>query len=346
MIIVIQENEILMANKRQIDSKRDAAVTIAICDADDKSPIREMLSNSHNFYTITDKSIFLNRLADDIDPQRTNIHVPNTHEKFLDYGFENDLVGRILLLAKTLFDEKHLGQDFQCNEAIANSIEATRLLLEMREIFALLLSDENSIIEKGLSPDIGRSQKIPTIKNLKTRVEIYIRKADRVRDLIIETFKLAYSAGNNKKTLENLKASITEKHGEESEFVNFFDAITNFLKFLRNLRNGYEHPNQKEQTIILDFSSTPEATVDPPMIELKHPDTPQPKIRITAFMEQKGTQLVDIFEDVILHMCQNNMGHFGGFECGIMEIPLERRRHRDTKFGYAVCLNDQWQPLG
>lgn len=133
---------------------------------------------------------------------------------------------------------------------------------------------------------------------------------------------------------------------KRNAFGKFFDAITYFLKLLRNLRNGYEHPNQKERTIILGFSLTPEATIDPPMIELKHPDTPQQKIRITSFMEQLGTQLVDVFETVIFQMCQNNMGHIGGLECGIMEIPLERRRHRDTKFGYAVRLNGQWQLLG
>jgi hypothetical protein len=335
-----------MAKKREIDWEREGAFTVELCDPDDKTPIRKMLSNSQNLYVITDKSIFLNRLADDIDPQRTNKNIPNTHEKFLNYGFENDLVGRILLLAEALFDEKHLGRDFKCNEAIANSIEATKLLLEMQEIHALLLSDENSIIERGLLPDVGRSQNIPTVKDLETRVENYIRKADRVRYLIIEIFKLAYSAGNNRKTLENLKDSIAEKHGKESEFVDFLDEITYCLKFLRNLRNGYEHPNQKERTIILDFSLTLEATVDPPMIELIHPDTPQPKTPVTALMEQVGTQLVDIFETIIFQMCQNNMDNFGGFECGIMEIPSERRRHKDTKFGYAIRLNNQWNPLG
>ena len=120
-----------------INSFEEAAVTIEICDADDKTPVRAGISISKNFYTITDQGIYLIKLADDIDPQRSNIDVPNTHEKVLDYGFENDLVGRILLLANTLFDKKHLGKDFRCNEAISNSFEATGLLLEMRENHAL-----------------------------------------------------------------------------------------------------------------------------------------------------------------------------------------------------------------
>jgi len=63
-------------------------------------------------------------------------------------------------------------------------------------------------------------------------------------------------------------------------------------------------------------------------------------------MEQMNNQLIDIIEYLILHLCISNMGNFGGFECGIMERPLERRRHKDTRFSYAIRFNDQWQPLG
>jgi hypothetical protein len=44
---------------------------------------------STNLYTLTDKGVYLTRLADDIDPERTNINVPNIHKKVLEYGFEN-----------------------------------------------------------------------------------------------------------------------------------------------------------------------------------------------------------------------------------------------------------------
>ena len=335
-----------MPEKRDIDRKREGAFTIEICDPDDKTPIRLGFSDSQNFYTIKDKSIYAIKLADDIDPQRTNIHVPNTHQKILEYGFENDLVGRILLLAHKLFVESRLGRDFRCKEALSISLEGTRLLLEMREIHAQLHSDEKVIIEGGFLPDKGRSQNIPTVKNLDTRVKIYIRKADRVRELIIEIFKLAYSAGNDKKTLENLKASITEKHGEESDFVKYFNENEVFLRFFRNLRNGDEHPKEKERTVIRDFNLRPEGNCDPPTIELIHPLTPQEQTPISAFMEQVNTTLVNIFECVIFMVCRNNMWNFGNFECEITEMPLERRHHRDTRFCYAMKLNGQWIPLG
>ncbi|MEO7860366.1 MAG: hypothetical protein ABIU05_07955, partial [Nitrospirales bacterium] len=171
-----------MPEKRDIDRKRDGAFTIEICDPDDKSPIRLSFSDSKNFYSIKDNCIHAIKLADDIDPQRTNIHLPNTHQKILEYGFQNDLVGQIFLLAHILFDGNHLGRDFRYKEALTISLEGTKILLEMREIYAHLFSDEKAVIGEGFLPDKGQSQSIPTIRNLETRVKTFIRKADRVRE--------------------------------------------------------------------------------------------------------------------------------------------------------------------
>jgi len=334
-----------MQKKQTIDRKREAAGEIKICDANDNTPIRELLLISGNLHIITDKSIYLALLADDIDPKRTNIDVSNSHKKILEQGFENDIIGRILLLAKSLFDNKRLGEGFDCDNAISASFKATKLLIEMRDIFDQLNTDINSIIEKGLLPDTGRSQNIPTVNNLETHVTTYINKADLIRDTIIEIFKLAYSAGTNKKILENINSSIIAKHGEGSNLGLFFDYIRPTLDFTRNLRNAVEHPKEHERLIILDFKLTPEATVDPPTVEIVHPATPQPKTPITSFMEQMNSNLIDIMEHLILHLCMSNLGHFGKIECGIMELPPEMRKHKDTKFSHAIRLNDQWQPL-
>ncbi|MFL6464671.1 MAG: hypothetical protein ACJ73N_09720, partial [Bryobacteraceae bacterium] len=290
--------------------------------------------------------IYLMRLADNIDPERTNISAPNIHKKILAHGFENDLVGRILLLAKVLFDKTHLGPDFDCDSAKSAAFEATKLLLDMRDIHALLSAEIHSIMEKGLLPDTGRSQNIPTVNDLETHIKTYVHKVDQVRDIVIGLFKLVYGAGKSKKILEHIKDTIVAKHGANSDLDQFFDQIKPVLEFTRNLRNGVEHPKPDYRLIILDFNPTAAATVTPPTVELVHADTPQPKMLVTSFMEQMNDQFTGIVEWLIVNLCLSNMGHFGGFECGIMELPAERRRHKGTRFSYAVRLNDQWQPLG
>ena len=108
-----------------------------ISDSEDISPIRKMVSVSGNLYCLKDKSMSLISLADNIDPERTNINVPNTYTKTLEYGFQDEVIQRVLLLAETLFDKTHLGPDVDCERALTESFEATKLLLEMQEIYEI-----------------------------------------------------------------------------------------------------------------------------------------------------------------------------------------------------------------
>ena len=337
---------IKMTKKRAIDRKREAAITIELCDPDDKTHAREMFSAAGNLYMITDKGIYQTRLADDIDPGRTNINVGNAHQKILEHGFENEIIGRILLLALRLFDKKHLEQGFDCEGAITAAFEATKLLTEMRDAASAVKADIDAIMERGLLPDTGKSQNIPTTKNLQTRIKAYVHKVDQVRDIITGMFKLIYGTEDGKKVLENIEAAIIAKHGENSDLGNFFGMIKPTLVFTRNIRNAVEHPKDGQRFIILDFNPNPDNTVDPPTVELVHSHTPQPKMLVTSFMEQMCSQYVDMIEFLILHLCLSNLGRLGKFEHGIMEMPPERRRHKDTKFTYAVRLNGSWQPLG
>lgn len=121
-------------DKRSIDRKRDGAVTIELCDPDDKTSIRKMVSISGSLYCITDKSVFLTCLADEIDPARTNINIPSIYRRELEYGFTNETVQRVFLLAEALFVKTHLGHNCDCDAAILHSMSATKLLLEMSEI--------------------------------------------------------------------------------------------------------------------------------------------------------------------------------------------------------------------
>lgn len=335
-----------MERKSAMDRKRDAAITIELCDPDDKTPARQMFSVSDGFYLITDKGIYLTRLADDIDPGRTNIDVGNTHQKILEHGFDNEIIGRLLLLALKLFDEKHLQKPFGCEGAIGAAFEATKLLTEMRDLADAVEHNIGEILERGLMPDTGKSQNIPTTKDLHTRVKSYAHKADQVRDIIIGLFKLVYDVKGGKKTLDNIEGAIAEKHGEDSDLLGLFKTIRPTLLFTRNVRNGIEHPKEGQNFIILDFNPNLDNTIDPPTVELVHAETPQPKMLATSFMDQVCKQYVDMIEAVILHLCLSNMGQFGGFEHGIMEMPMDRRRNKATKYTYAVRLNGRWQPLG
>ena len=85
-------------------------------------------------HVIGNSAIYREQLADEIDPQRTNITIPNTHQKVLSYGTEFPYVRQTLMTARRLFKDKVLGPDFEYKTAINLSFEALQDLAAMHDI--------------------------------------------------------------------------------------------------------------------------------------------------------------------------------------------------------------------
>lgn len=329
-----------------IHRKRNAAVSFNVGDSNDMTPIGDMFATDDDLYVITSKAIYVVKLADNIDPGRTNPNLPNSQKKVLNHGLENEIIGRVFLTAKILFDRTHLGPNFNYHAALSNAFKLTKLLTEMQDIYTALSSDIEAVIQEELRTGDDGSLRLPTTSRLETSVETFIRKADQVRDIIIAYLKLVYSPGTNKRIIENLYSDIVTKHGAESGLAEFVKDITLFLTFLRSMRNAIEHPKDDHRASVVDFTLSPNGTVDPPTVELINNETPQSKILVTLFMKQVESQLIDIVEYLMAYLCVSNMGHFGDFECSIRELPPERRRHKNIRFSYVIRIQDQWQPLG
>jgi hypothetical protein len=127
-----------VAGKRPIDIKRDAAITLHI-GGEDKSAVEELLSTGNGLFVIKKTGVFKIQLADDIDPDRENPKIPNLSQQVLAEGYDNVIVARILLTAKTLFDENNATITPFVAALFAKCIVLTGQLLELdamtRELF-------------------------------------------------------------------------------------------------------------------------------------------------------------------------------------------------------------------
>jgi len=159
-----------------IHRKRNAGGSFTVGDPNDMTPISDIFATDENLYVITSKAIYLVQLADNIDPARTNPNLPNSQKKVLNHGSENEIIGRVLLTAKILFDRNHLGPNFSYHAALSNAFELTKLLTEMQDIHAELASVIDPIIQQGLITGEDGSLRLPTTSKLETRVETFIKK--------------------------------------------------------------------------------------------------------------------------------------------------------------------------
>lgn len=106
-----------MSRKRAIDVQRDAAFSMRV-GGDDHSGIMHHLSTGNALYIIKEEGVYQLKTADDIDPERLNPHIPHQNQQILPAGYNNEIVGKILLTAKTLFDNHNAGPP-PINESIS-----------------------------------------------------------------------------------------------------------------------------------------------------------------------------------------------------------------------------------
>jgi hypothetical protein len=89
-------------NKRPIDRRREAAVMMDVGAADDTGAIKEVFGIGGVLHIIKERGIYICKLADEIDPARTNPNIPNVQQRVLTYGTDSVLVRQTLLTAKKL----------------------------------------------------------------------------------------------------------------------------------------------------------------------------------------------------------------------------------------------------
>jgi hypothetical protein len=104
---------------------RDGAGSFALDDPADGTAIKEMLSLPDRMLLVTEKCTYEVKLADQIDPKRTNPNLPhNVRRKILDYGINSEELCKTLLQAKALFKDGFLNVDVKTAMTLtANALE-------------------------------------------------------------------------------------------------------------------------------------------------------------------------------------------------------------------------------
>lgn len=334
-----------MTDQKEIDKKRDAALWMEVGDKSDQSQ-RVPMTVADKLYMISAKAIYQISLADQIDPDRKNIHIPNAQKQVLKHGYDNPVIGQVLFTAKTFFDKKFLVKDFDCDFALNKAFEATKILTEMQDIHASLRKEIEEIQKQKINIGKDGSVKIPTTHDLETKIVSYFKKTDQLWNIVIDLLKQAYSPEKGKDVFEKIKLQVVSRHGANSPLTGHIDFMKPTLNFLRNCRNAIEHPKVDDRLVISDFALSPDNIIDVPTIELIHPDTPQQRVSTIHFMKETIDWYAHSLEALIVGLCYSNISQSSGFQYGVVELPEDRRRVDRPRFSYGVFLQGNWQPLG
>lgn len=332
-------------NDRPIDEVRNSALSITL--PADTGGIADMGEINGALHMIGGSAIYRVRLADEIDPERSNIAIPNTHQKVLSYGTDFPYVRQTLMTARRLFSNKVLGPAFDYETGNNLSFEALQDLAAMHDIrkdvrtrFDKIAEDLKNLAEKQ------RSMTVPAMGDVRGETKAFLQKADHVAVALFSIAKLFYGDEIGLRWFESLHKLASEKYGDNDGFTKFLNAALPFLQFVRNARNAVEHPDRAKSVKVTDIALLPSGELNPPSIEVIHRETPQPSVPLLALMEHIADQLATAFEVMLAHLCGANVRPFAGMPLGVIEYDKNQQKAFKCRYGYASRMGDQIVPFG
>jgi hypothetical protein len=312
--------------KTPIDHKRDSG-GMAHIGTVEEGAAGLMVEIDGSLYIIKEKAIYALQHADQIDPEHTNIELPNIIPRHvLSVGSDSELVGKTLLTAVSLFDKwKFLPERFDHAKALSLSFEVLTTVVSMRTIaeeFETAQLKAHADANRG-SPD-GNSIQLPCMGDV----------------------QLFYS-DIKKSPWDTLAERVQRGYGENDSFTIFLGQAVPFLKGVRNVRDGFVHGNTRGVITVSDFTLKPNGEIVPPTIEVDFGGTRHQPAHISQFMAEILNSMVTVFEMMIAHLCSIHYQPPAPIFPLYIDIPWEnRKRWKHVRFYYGARWNGEFIPVG
>lgn len=331
--------------KRPIDRRRDAAIVLKLGVEDEGRVVSTYKIGEQRMLWVKERGIYEVKLPDEIDPDRANIALIPSQQRVCEFGADDDIVQRVLLTADVLFNEHAIKEEIDCARARELVFGMLVELVEMRRIpndLEQVIGDR--IAEYESRDDDGMSVQLPTISDLRPCCEGFTQRGIRVLASLKELARMFYPELGSR-WITSLLRMLKERYGEDDAFYEFMLAAADLLLFLLNMRNVVEHSGPGRRMVVTDFSMSPMGHIDPPTIEIEHPDTPQSRCDAVGLMKTLGESVVTIVECFMARLCSANVRTGGGPPIALMNLPEEMHRN-GVRYGYFTEIQGELVRFG
>lgn len=336
--------------KSAIDRIRESGGRMDIGTPDDTSSIEGMATIGKSLYAVKQQGIYVIKLADEIDPARTNASIPSVQQKIVPLGSNSVLVAKTLLTALELFNKQVLPKDFDTAKAQLHALEALKDLAAMEDIHTGYKATEaQKVSEFNASAQPKGALLLPSIADLEAVTKNFFQKADHVQRSLLNIVKLFYKKSANVNGIADLITHAVKTYGANDPLVEYVNGVSELLTLIRLTRNALEHPHPPDtHVVICDFSLRSDNVILKPSIEVfargKHYD-PMPVIDI---MDEIFRELPFIFEDMMAALCQKHITSFSQHKLYLIEMRDEHRSklNKHVRYAYGIEINGQIAKFG
>jgi hypothetical protein len=333
---------------RPIDRIRNSALSMKVGEAGD-GRVCAMIDMQDSLFSIHEHAIYAVQLADQIDPQRENAALPNTHQKILSMGAQDPAVGRTYLTAYALFKSTHLGDEFEEKRALKLAFDFLSDVAAMVEMQRGLESATNKAIEElAALPARNRNLRLPALGDASHRCDAFTQKIGHAVDTLEEIARLFYPNEITNKWVDSLIALLARKHGDNAPVTRAMRERGPVILRLRNLRNMVEHPKQGDQITVHDFKLSPSMDLVVPSVVIERPEEETATCSLVSLMQQVCDALVDEAEHLFGLLAAANVRPFSKFNVCLIELPKDRRPKSNPhqRLSYGIEIHGRVQPFG
>jgi len=329
-----------MSENQDIDKIRDSGGQFEIGSQEDGA-INEMFEVDERLIIVKEKSIYEYFRADDVDPERTNISLPNNiQRKVIDQGSDSELIGRTILTAKTLFQTEFFDENVEIEKALSLSFEILQEMTTLENEIQEYIEEEEKLSEEyQTKTKKAIDYSIPSIGNVETRCKTIFQKADHIEQTLMEIITIFYPDSDltNQSHFPKFCKILKEKYGQDDPFVKYISSTLDFMRLVRNLRNALDH--RLNFVTVTDFELQPDSNVLTPTIELaKYRGSKLERIALSELLPVVFNNLVLVFENTIAFLSDKNLKPSIVAQC-VMQIPEEKRKYKNVRYSF-------WSPLG
>jgi hypothetical protein len=302
--------------------------------------IMKMFNLNGRLIMIKERAIYETMMADDIDPDRTNIGLPPHIQRLLiNKGTESEMASRTFLTAKNLFQARFFKNTIDVTRAMFLSLDLLQELAVLeKEINEYLTKEET--VSKEFEERRGKphSYAIPAIGDIESRCKTIFQKADHVEQILMEVITIFYSHEELTKQSHFPKfyGVLKKKYGEQDPFSEFIKSILPFMKVVRSLRNALDH--RLDTVKVTDFEIQPDSKIISPTIELNHKEDKLSRESLSVLLPNFLQQMIFVFENTIAFISDKN-ARTDFMPYIVKVIPETKRENKFVKF----CF---WSPLG
>lgn len=295
-----------MSDKPKQFLPRDAAGSFSL--PPDSGAIKRMIGMDGFLEIYTVRGTYRVKTPDQLDPSRTVENMPWSQSAHGTVGASNPIVARIFI---------------QSVDALGNwSLRNGNVEVIKRQLH--ICKEEAIICEsayKKLKPDYDAAIKqikdrklkmqrnmveCPNLPNLRDEATAFLTSAKRALQAIGEVFNQYYVSDGKKPMVSNANFSFAVNRLESLQprnqnFIDYLKAVEPLTKRFVELRNGLEHPNEKDFTAIDNFQISPKGFV-PPVWQ-----------RCNFAKEGPILEEMEVFIQLIIELCEH-VFYFGLLE--------------------------------